>query len=58
MYTAFAEANGRVLDVDDILKEINDHTDFYNRTNVELLVDLLVRKRFIKRDRNGWRLRV
>ncbi|KAI9289543.1 hypothetical protein BC943DRAFT_314602 [Umbelopsis sp. AD052] len=58
VYTTFAEANGRVLDVDDILKEINDHTDFYNRTNVELLVDLLVRKRFIKRDRNGWRLRV
>ncbi|KAH8549795.1 hypothetical protein BGW37DRAFT_558790 [Umbelopsis sp. PMI_123] len=58
VYTTFTEANGRVLDVDDILKEINDHTDFYNRTNVELLVDLLVRKRFIKRDRNGWRLRV
>ncbi|GAB5585387.1 hypothetical protein Unana1_00287 [Umbelopsis nana] len=58
VYTAFAEANGRVLDVDAILKDINDPTDSYNHTNVELLVDLLVRKRFIKRDRNGWRLRV
>lgn len=58
VYTAFAEANGRVLDVDAILKDINDPTDSYNHTNVELLVDLLVRKRFIKRGRNGWRLRV
>ncbi|KAG2177793.1 hypothetical protein INT43_003040 [Umbelopsis isabellina] len=56
VYNTFAEANGKPLNIEDVLEQINDPT--YNRTSIELLVDLLVRKRFIKREKHGWRLRV
>ena len=57
IYTLFSERPAQMLTVDDVLQKVQDSTPFYNADNVKLLIDLLVRKQFLKPVNSGWTLR-